>query len=94
MPETVTHWTLREDPATKTPNYNFQEVGQEYRGFLVSRANSEYLLWTIETLEGTKPPIPLRSAFTMKSRATKAIDDFLEDEKNKTVAKGDGATFL
>jgi hypothetical protein len=42
---------------------------EEYRGFLISRADSEYILYRIETLEGGPPPLDLRGDFTTRTRA-------------------------
>lgn len=55
----------------------------EYKGFLVTKDSSEYLLWGIKTLEGGKPPIPLRSSFTTKDKAMIHIDTFWLTEENK-----------
>ena len=64
-------------------------VAEEYRGFLISRADSEYLLWKIETKEGGLPPLDLRSLFTTKGKAQTHIDSWWkhEDERELAIAK-------
>lgn len=58
-------------------------VGYTYRGFIISRATNEFMLWQITLDDGNKPPVPLRGSFTKKSMAEFTIDDFLEKHKDK-----------
>jgi hypothetical protein len=72
-----------EPPAlSSTPGNNFKRAGEEYRGFLLI-VDSDYMLWEITTLEGGLPPIPLRSRFSLASRAKAQIDTFHAEEAKK-----------
>jgi len=66
---------------------NTELYGSEYRGFLIAREDSQYVLWEIKLLDNTKPPIPLRSAFTTRTLAQRAIDAFLDNEARNQVAQ-------
>jgi hypothetical protein len=53
--------------------------GFKYGTFFITRAN-HHALWTILTLEGRKPPLPLQGIFTSLSIAKDQIDNFLKGE--------------
>jgi hypothetical protein len=58
-------------------------AGFEYRTFQIVRKDSNYMLWSIELGDGSKPPIQLRSSFTNKDMAIAKIDQFLDEELRK-----------
>lgn len=58
-------------------------VAEEYRGFLISRADTEYLLYRVETKEGGMPPLDLRGSFTTKSKAQEHVDRWWTNEEKR-----------
>ncbi|MCK1653059.1 hypothetical protein IVA88_16700 [Bradyrhizobium sp. 149] len=80
----VTYWKYEEPTAAYPPGY-YQNIGEEYRNFIIMR-EGEHLLYTIKTKENGKPPIPLRSSFTNKVKAMECIDKFLEQEASNRAA--------
>jgi hypothetical protein len=63
------------------------QLGQlEYKGFGLSR-EQQYMLWSIDTLDGSRVPTVLRSKFTNIDLAKNAIDTYLADKKKKPVVK-------
>jgi hypothetical protein len=68
-----------EMPASPPANSKLVGSGYEYRGFYLDR-DREYLLWSIQTLERTNPPISLRGRFTSLDKAKQVVDDFLAEE--------------
>lgn len=74
----VSYWKYEEPTAAYPPGY-YQHIGEEYRNFIIMR-EGEHLLYSIKTKENGKPPIPLRSVFTNKTKAMECIDKFFEQE--------------
>ena len=88
MTELSRYYKTVESQATSKPiPFGSELIAEEYRGFLISRANSEYLLYGIETKEGTLPPLDLRGSFTTKSKAQAHVDYWWEKEHEKETAK-------
>jgi len=82
MAEQVKYYRHVEEVAPPLPK-NSELYGVEYRSFLITRENANYMLWDIKTKDGNKPPLRLRSSFTTKEKAMEEIDSFLAEEKRK-----------
>jgi hypothetical protein len=72
-------------PEQQPSGVDFEAVGEEYKGYLLSR-DSTYLLWNCQTLDGSPPPIVLRGRWTDKLTAKETIDGYLRDERMKQEA--------
>lgn len=80
----VTYWKFEHPTAAYPPGY-YQNIGEEYRNFIIMR-EGEHLLYSIKTKENGKPPIPLRSVFTNKTKCMECIDKFFEQEATAKAA--------
>ena|SRR5258708_37996320 len=74
------------EPVSSYPPANSALYAFEYKGFIVSREGTDYILWCIKTLEDTLPPLSLRGRFTTKQLATNHIDAFWDQEKKNKEA--------
>lgn len=80
---TKVYYEFIREPQPWFPPANTQLAKEEYRGFLISRANVEYVFFEIQNLDGSVPIIPLQGSFTKKDMAKKTIDTFLLSEALK-----------
>jgi hypothetical protein len=78
----MTDVIYRPNDRTAPPPPNYKMYAIEYRGFLIARETSEYVLYSIKTIDDGKPPPSLRGSFTLISKASAAIDNFLQEEHN------------
>jgi hypothetical protein len=85
-PKPTTKYYKYTEPVSPVRPLNSELWSYEYKTFLITRASSEYLFWTIEMPDRSKPPIPLRSSYTHRQMAEKAIDDFIAIETKKQEA--------
>jgi len=74
--------TVENQASSKPVPFGAELVAEEYRGFLISRAGTDYLLYAIETKEGGVPPLDLRGSFTTKSKAQAHIDYWCDAAPN------------
>jgi len=58
----------------------------EYKGFGLTR-EQQYMLWSIETLDGSRLPTVLRSKYTTIDLAKNDIDLYLSTKKKKPAEK-------
>jgi hypothetical protein len=72
-------------PEQQPSGTDFEIVGEEYKGFLLSR-DSTYLLFSIGYPSGEPVPVNLRGKYTDKVTAKEAIDAYLRDERMKQEA--------
>lgn len=87
MTDLAKYFKAVEAQATSKPiPFGSELIAEEYRSFLISRAGSDYLLYAIETKEGTLPPLDLRGSFTTKNKAQAHIDYWWEKEQKKETA--------
>jgi hypothetical protein len=73
-------------PEQPPSGVDFEQVGHEYKGFLLTR-DPTYLLWSIAYTDGSPVPLALRDRrYTDKTITHESIDKFLEDEKKNQEA--------
>jgi hypothetical protein len=82
---TVNYYKTIEHAAPYLPS-NIERYGFDYKGFKISKINSEYMLWSISTLENALAPPSLRSSFTTADKARAQVDAFWEAEKAREEA--------
>jgi hypothetical protein len=82
---TVNYYKTIEQAPPYLPS-NIERYGFDYKGFKISKRNSEYLLWNISTLEDGNPPLMLQSSFTTADRAKLQVDAFWETERAKELS--------
>lgn len=81
--ETIYYKFRAEQPPS---GQDFEMVGHEYRGFLLTR-DPTYLLWSIAYPDGSPVPLALRDRrYTDKTTTHEAVDKFLEDERKNQEA--------
>jgi hypothetical protein len=87
MTEEVRYYRHVQPVASPPPPPNTEMFGFEYRTFLVVRRDTNYMLWSIEMQDHSKPPLELRGSFTTRAKARSQIDAFLDNEiRNQKIA--------